>query len=216
MKDKKKLILGVILFGSVWGGLEAIVTSSMTGTGTFISRSVVLALVSLLVLSYARFVLPRMGSTLAIGLIAAGFKFLGLPTLFMCQLAGVIGQAIVLEIFFSMAQNRGWLHKALPLAGLVVAASYVNSLSFSFSQAYLFQNHWWLDRGVNGLFQWSFVTGSAAALASVLGFAVALWLSKISLTRFERFIEVHHAAFASGTIAVSACFWVAGALLIRV
>jgi len=143
MTDKKKLILGVVLFGSVWGGLEAMVTSSMAGVGTFIPRSVVLAFVSLLVLCYARFLMPRMGSTLAIGLIAAGFKFLGLPTLFMCQLAGVVGQAIVLEIFFTLAQKRAWFEKAIPLAAVVVVASYVNSLSFSFSQAYLFQNHWW-------------------------------------------------------------------------
>lgn len=215
MRDKKKLILGVILFGSVWGGLEAIVTSSMAGVDTFIPRSVVLALVSLLVLSYARFVLPRTGSTLAIGLIAAGFKFLGLPTLFMCQLAAVLGQAIVLEIAFTLAQNRGWSKKALPLAAVVIIASYVNSLSFSFSQAYLFQNHWWLDRGLSGLLQWSFVTGSAAALASVIGFAVALWLSKSSLARFERFVEVRHTAFVSAAVAVSVCFWVAGAVLIN-
>jgi hypothetical protein len=216
MKDKKKIILSVILFGSIWGGLEAIITSSMAGGGTFIPRSVMLALVSLLVLSYARFVLPRTGSTLAIGLIAAGFKFLGLPTLFMCQLAAVLGQAIVLEIAFTLAQNRGWFKRALPLAAVVIVASYVNSLSFSFSQAYLFQNHWWLDRGISGLLQWSFGTGSAAALASVAGFGIALWLSKISLVRFERFVELRHTAFARVAVAISACFWVAGALLMRV
>lgn len=215
MKDKKKLILGVILFGSVWGGLEAIVTSSMAGVDTFIPRSVVLALVSLLVLSYARFVLPRTGSTLVIGLIAVGFKFLGLPTLLMCQLAAVIGQAIVLEIAFTLAQNRGWSKKALPMAAVVIIASYVNSLSFCFSQAYLFQNQCWLDRGISGLLQWSFVTGSAAALASIIGFGIALWLSKISLARFERFVEVRRAAFVSAAVTVSVCFWVAGAVLIN-
>ena len=216
MKDKKKLILGVILFGSIWGGLEAIVTSSMAGGGTFIPRSVVLALVSLLVLSYARFVLPRTGSTLAIGLVAVGFKFLGLPTLFMCQLAGVVGQAVILEIFFTLALKRGWFEKTIPLAAVVVVASYVNGLSFSFSQAYLFQNQWWFERSVSGLLQWSFVTGTAAALASLIGFALALWLSKISLARLERFIEGRDAAFARSALVVSACFWVAGALLIRV
>lgn len=215
MKEKKKLIWGVILFGSVWGGLEAIVTSSMAGSGTFIPRSALLALVSLLVLSYARFVLPRTGSTLAIGLVAAGFKFLGLPTLLMCQLAGVVGQAIILELAFTLAQNRGWFRKPLPLAAVVIAASYVNSLSFSFSQAYLFQNHWWFDRGLSGLLHWSFVTGSAAALASLVGFAVALWLSRMSLARVQRFIEVRQAAFVSAAVAVSVCFWVTGAVLIN-
>ena len=215
MKDKKKLILGVILFGSVWGGLEAIVISSMAGVDTLIPRSVVLALVSLLILSYARFALPRAGSTLAIGLIAAGFKVLGLPTLLMCQLAAVVGQAIILELAFTLAQNRGWFRRALPLAAVVLAAGYVNSLSFSFSQAYLFGNPYWFERGLSGLLQWSFVTGTAAALAGLIGFAVALWLSRISLVSLERLSEARQAAFVSGVVAVSVCFWVAGAVLIN-
>ena len=81
MTDKKKIILTIILFGSIWGGLEAIVTTSMEGVGTLIPRSVVLAFVALLVLTYGRYVLPLRGSTLLVGLIACGFKFRKQPTI---------------------------------------------------------------------------------------------------------------------------------------
>jgi hypothetical protein len=80
MFDKKKLILSIILFGSIWGGLEAVISASMGGIGTTIPRSVVLAFVALVVLAFARFVLPVRGSTLLIGLVAVGFKFLVCPT----------------------------------------------------------------------------------------------------------------------------------------
>lgn len=215
MTDKKKIILTIILFGSLWGGLEAIVTTSMGGVGTFIPRSVVLALVALLVLTYGRYVLPLKGSTLLVGLIACGFKFLSLPTIMFCQAAAVVGQALILEIAFTLATNKGWFKKALPMAVVVLASSFANSLLFSFSQAYLFRNHWWLDRGFTGLLDWSFSTGSLAALASLAGFAISFLLVKISLTQFVRFAELRRSAYVRAAIVVSICSWVAGALLIN-
>ncbi|HUV29850.1 MAG TPA: hypothetical protein VMY05_01980 [Acidobacteriota bacterium] len=213
MKVRTKLILGVVLFGSIWGGLEATVISSMEGTGTLIPRSVVLALVSLAVLSYARFALPRKGSTLLIGLVAVGFKLLGLPMLFGCQAAAVVGQAIVLEAAFTMAQNRGWL-TSLPAMMLVVpVAGVANALLFSFSQAYVFANPWWLDRGAVGCLSWSFSSGVLAAAAGAIGFLAARMLVKLSLASYVRFVESHSRAYVPAAITVSACCWIAGALL---
>ncbi len=213
--DKRKLILGIVLFGSIWGGMEAIVTSNMGGIGTLIPRSVVLALIALVVLSYARFALPKKGTTLAIGLIAAGFKFLGLPMLMGCQFAAVVGQAVILELAFSLAENRGWFHKPIPMTAVVIVSCFANFLTFSFSQAYIFGNHWWVDRGVSGLLEWSFTTGAVAALASAVGFALSLVLVKTSLSSFERFTEAQRPAFARSAIAVSACCWIIGAFLIN-
>jgi len=215
MTDKKKIILTIILFGSIWGGLEAIVTALMGGMGTLIPRSVVLAFVALLVLSYGRYVLPLRGSILLMGLVASGFKFLSLPTILFCQFAAVVGQALILEIAFTLAQNRSWFRKAVPMAAVVVVSSFANGLFFSFSQAYIFQNHWWLDRGFAGLLDWSFTTGSLAALASLVGFAISFLLIKVSMAQFSRFAELRWSAYARTAIAASVCFWVAGALLIN-
>ncbi len=215
MTDKKKIILTIILFGSIWGGLEAIVTTSMEGVGTLIPRSVVLAFVALLVLTYGRYVLPLRGSTLLVGLIACGFKFLSLPTIMFCQAAAVVGQALILEIAFTLAADKGWFKKAMPMAAVVIVSSFANSLLFSFSQAYLFQNHWWLDRGFAGLLNWSFSTGSLAALASLAGFAISFLLIKVSVAQFSRFAELRRSAYVRTAIVVSICCWVAGALLIN-
>jgi len=215
MHDKKKLILGIILFGSIWGGLEAILISTMDGLGGFMPRSVVLAGVSLLVLAYARFMIPMKGSTLIIGLIAAGFKFLGLPVFYGCQYAAVIGQALVIEAAFTLAQRYGLFNKALPMMAVIVVAGYANSLLFSFSQAFIFQNHWWVDRGVSGLMQWSFGTGSLATLAGLAGFIVAMVLSKLSLAPLEQYIANHRAVFVRTAIGISVCFWLIGVVLLN-
>ncbi|MCK4518107.1 hypothetical protein KAT92_04980 [Candidatus Babeliales bacterium] len=215
MSNKRKIIISIILFGSIWGGLEAVVTSSMEAINTVIPRSVVLALVALIVLSYARYSLPRKGTTLLIGLVAAGFKFLGIPTLFGCQLAGVIGQAVILELTFSIAEERGWFSTPLKMLAVVGVSSYLNSLTFCFSQAYIFQNHWWYDRGVSGLLEWSFVAGSLAMIASVIGFGLSTLLVKISLAKYERLIELRQTAFIGTAITVSAICWLIGAFLMN-
>jgi hypothetical protein len=213
MSDKKKLILTIILFGSIWGGMEAVISASMGGIGTTIPRSVVLAFVALLVLSFARYVLPTKGTTLLIGLVAVGFKFLGLPNLMMCQLAAVAGQAVILEGAFTLAQSRGWLTKPAHISLIVVVSSYVNSLVFSFSQAYIFSNPWWLDRGAGGLLNWSVTTGTAAAVASSGGLLIAALLVKLSFARYEQFVSTRQVAFARIAIAVSAAFWITGLLV---
>ena len=213
MSDKKKLILSIILFGSIWGGLEAVISASMGGVGTTIPRSVVLAFVALVVLAFARFVLPVRGSTLLIGLVAVGFKFLGLPNLMMCQLAAVVGQAVILEGAFTLAQSRDWLIKPAHISLVVIVSSYINSLVFSFSQAYIFGNPWWLDRGASDLVNWSFTTGTAAAVASFGGLLIAALLVKLSYARYEQFVTTRQVAFARIAIVVSAAFWITGLLV---
>ena len=190
MNDKKKLILGILVFGSIWGGTEALIVANMAAVGEVIPRAAVLAFSALLILTFARYVMPTRGSTLLIGLVAAGAKILGLQTLFGCQLPGLLGQAVVLEVAFTLAQRYSLMERPLSMGIVVLASGYVNSLLFSFSQAYVFQNSWWLDRGTGGLLEWSFGVGSIAALAGLLGFAVAAPLARLVRQPLTRLTEV--------------------------
>jgi hypothetical protein len=215
MNRTRQTLLTILLFGSVWGGLEAIVTASMRGGEGPISRSVFLALIAVLVLSYARFALPYRGSILAIGVVAAGFKFLGLPDLYMCQLAGVVGQALVLEVMFSMFEARGRAASFGTMVVSVFLAGYVNAIFFCASQAYLFQNHWWADRGMTGLIEWVATSGTQAALASALGYGAALLLSRSQLLAFTRLSNLRPVFFNGTVIAVSIGCWTIGTILQR-
>lgn len=215
MKYSRQIILSIVLFGSIWGGLETVVTVSMEGVGETISRSVVLAFVAVLVLTYARMALPQRGTILAMGFVAAGFKFLGLPDLYNCQLAGVVGQALVLEITFSLAEAGRRTSSFITMAIIIFVAAYVNAALFCISQAYLFRNHWWADRGFGGLIQWVAMDGSQAALAGVLGFGLAMLLVRSRALRYSRMVNLRPVPFCSIVFIVSAACWTVGAMLMR-
>jgi hypothetical protein len=205
-----------LLFGSIWGGLETVVTTSMEGVGETISRSVVLAFIAVLVLTYARMSLPLRGTILAMGVVAAGFKFLGLPELYNCQLAGVVGQALVLEIAFSWAEARKLASSLIPMTALMLVAAYVNAALFCLTQAYVFKNHWWADRGLGGNMEWVAVNGSQAALASVFGFSLALLLARSRALGYDRVANLRPVPFHSLVFVVSAVCWTVGAMLTRI
>jgi hypothetical protein len=137
MTEKKKLILAIILFGSIWGGLEALGIDVMRKVG-FHSSSPILALIGILILATARMVVRKPGSTLAIGVIAAGVKLLGLSQIFFCQIFAVVAQAAVFDLAFSLAERKDWLSRLIHLGLLGLVGSYVNYTLFSLSQAYIF------------------------------------------------------------------------------
>jgi hypothetical protein len=214
MSEKRKLLLTVVLFGSVWGGLEALVSAASQEMSFVMPRSIILAFIAIVMLTSARLLLPKSGTTLAVGLVAAGFKLLSLPDLLACQIAAVIGQAAILEIAFGLAKSGKWLDRPALLAVTVVVASYLNSITFGFSQAYLFHNQFWLDRGVTGLLNWSFGTGSAAALASVIGALLAYALVHRRNESWDALIERRTAAVVRSAIAISLCSWLVGLLVV--
>jgi hypothetical protein len=208
MNNKRDFWYGALLLGSLWGGAEALIGATMDGVSSPIPRSVVLALVAVMLLSAGRRLMPAMGTTLAIGIIAAGMKLLSMPSILACQFSAVIGQAIILEVLFSASERLQFTERRLPLSVGIVAASYLNSLTFAFSQAYLFQNHWWLDRGVSGLLEWSFVTGSGAALASWIGFTLGCYLGR-RLNLVTQFPAIRSAYLRGASVAISGAIWFA-------
>ena len=69
MSDRKKLALGIILFGSIWGGLEVLGIDIMRRVD-FSLRAPILTLVGVIVLMTARVIFPKPGSTALIGVMA--------------------------------------------------------------------------------------------------------------------------------------------------
>ena len=209
MTEKKKLILGVILFGSIWGGLEALGIDVMRRI-EFHPRSPVLALVGILILATARIVIRKPGSTLAIGVIAAGFKFLGLSQVFFCQIFAVVAQAAVFDLAFSLAERKDWLARPIHLGLVGLVGSYVNYAVFSLSQAYLFANPYWTERGLSGLFSWVFTEGSYAAILSFLGIIVGVNLGRKVAPAFTRWQAIGEKAYSRGVLVASLGFWLLG------
>lgn len=212
MMDKKKLILGIILFGSIWGGLEALGIRAMRGVEIF-PASAVLALVAILILSASRMLLKRPGTTLACGVVAAGFKAMCLPSIFFCQVTAVFLTAAVMDIAFTWAENKklsGWL--SWGLVGL--GASYVNYVVFGLANTYLLRNIFWLER-VHTVPNYVLVSGTYAAVLSFFGILLGRALGRRTESVFSRLEQVQATAFSGGIILTSMCFWLLGVFLYR-
>jgi hypothetical protein len=214
MTEKKKLILSIILFGSIWGGLEALGIDIMRKVG-FHSSSPILALIGILILATARMVIRKPGSTLAIGVIAAGFKFLGLSQVFFCQIFAVVAQAAIFDLAFSLSEKKDWLARAIHLGLMGLVASYVNYTVFSLSQAYVFANPYWTERGLSGLAKWVFTEGSYAAILSFLGIIIGVSLGKKIAPALTRWQEIGEKAYSRGLLLVSLGFWLLGVFAYR-
>ena len=212
MSDKKKLILGIILFGSIWGGLEVLGIEIMQTTN-FGLRAPILGLIGMIVLMTARVIFPKPGSTALIGLVACGFKFLGLSNILFCQIAAVIGQAIIFDLGFSFLEKKEWLSKKLLLGISGMVLSYINFAVFSFSQAYIFNNHWWVDRGPMGLLEWTFTDGTYAAFFSFFGIVIAASWGRSLVPAFEQWQTLRARAYSAVTVMTALSFWILGFVL---
>ena len=212
MMDKKKLILGVILFGSIWGGLEALGISAMRGIESF-PASPILALVAILILSASRMILKRPGTTLACGAVAAGFKALCLPQLMFCQVTAVLLTAAVLDIAFTWAESRK-LSSWLSWGVVGMAASYANYLVFGLTNTYLLRNVFWLER-VHTIPNYVLVSGSYAAVLSFFGIVLGRELGRRTEPLLGRLEQVKATAYSGGIILASLGFWLLGVLLYR-
>jgi len=212
MTDNKKIILGVILFGSIWGGLEALGIRLMRGMEGFPSSSI-LALVAILVLSTSRILLKRPGTTLACGVVAAGFKALCLPSIFFCQVSAVFITGAVMDLAFTLAEKRNlsrWF--SWGLVGLV--ASYANYAVFALANTYLLKNIFWLER-VHRIEDYVLVAGSYAAFLSFVGILLGRELGKRTEPLFHQLEQVKTMAYGSGVILTSLSFWFLGILAYR-
>jgi len=213
MADKKKLILGIILFGSIWGGLEALGISIMR-TFDFSFKSPFLAVTGILILGAARMIIPRKGSTFLMGLVAAAFKFLTLPQILFCQVMAVALQGAVMDLAFSYAENRklsGWLS----LGAVGALAMYLNYSLFSLVETYLVLNPFWVDRGFSGVLNYTFLEGTAAAILCFVFINFGFGLGRSLAPSFNHWQALKARAYNIGAGAAALGCWVLGFVLYR-
>jgi hypothetical protein len=213
MNDKKKLLLGIILFGSLWGGLEAFGIRLMDSL-SFSPKSPILAATGILILVMARVVFPRMGTTFLIGLFAAGFKFLTLPQIFMCQVEAVMVQGLVLEIAFTYAQKLN-LSRWFSLGFIGTSSMYLNYFVFAILQTYIVLNSYWVEQGFSRVLSYTFIEGTYAALLCFLFINLGFALGKSIAPAFGQWQALKAKTYGLATLVVSLGCWISGFMLYR-
>ncbi|MFQ5869327.1 MAG: hypothetical protein ACE5JC_05445 [Candidatus Zixiibacteriota bacterium] len=96
-----------------------------------------------------------------------------------------------------------------------LTASYINYLLFAFSQAYVFLNPYWSERGVAGLLKWVYTDGSYAAALSFFGIILGVSLGRKLAPTFLKWQNLKEKAYARGLLLTSLGFWVLGLVLYR-
>jgi hypothetical protein len=136
MTNTTKLVLAIILFGSLVGLFDLLGHDLLKAAGVDEKSPYLVALV-FFVLIAARLLVNRPGSTLAMGAVAGLFKLAGFLVLgrdvWVCQCGAVVIQAGALDLFISLAPQRTRLrlHLLLPAAVVACAVSYLAFVAFA-------------------------------------------------------------------------------------
>ncbi|UCD51902.1 MAG: hypothetical protein JSW27_04550 [Phycisphaerales bacterium] len=152
---KRDYILGVLLFGGLWGVSEATLGDVLYRNG-IPQASVPLTVIGVAILAFAAAHLPRPGTATLIASCAMLYKFLNTP-LFACHLLGIFLTGVWYDLFLNVTKitNRRLA------AALTVYGSYA---SFALLITYVFRYEHWVQGGFGKLLGHVGVGGSVAAL----------------------------------------------------
>jgi hypothetical protein len=182
---KKEHLLGILLFGGLWGLSESVLGDALFSAGVP-HASVYLAGIAFLILAMASRFVPQRGSATAIACLAMLYKFLNVP-FFACHLTGIALVGVGYDLVFSWrravtgAPDRTARadHPPLLAAGLkAVVACYAGRILFYLAMVFVFRSESWLKKGIDGLVRYLGVGGILAAAACAVAVPVGLVLGR--------------------------------------
>jgi hypothetical protein len=181
MKFSTRQLVTLAVFGALWGVVEMSFGSVIKGLQIPFSGAV-LAAIGLSIAMIARLFVPARGSTLFVGVIAMLLKLFSIGTIIIGPMFGILTEALVAEVTFSIAHrhNRVVFILAGGLGVLwTLAQPFVTGLLFFGRDPFVV----WLDMIDNGSrmlgFNSHLVWGVVAAMVAVhviLG-GIAGWLA---------------------------------------
>jgi hypothetical protein len=165
MMIRARNVVLVLAFGSLWGAAELFGRDifGLIGLG---GTSIWLTLWAVLLLAIGRGAWHKIGSSFAIGLVAAGFKYLG-PSIFYCQLLGIVSIGLFFDLFASSLLARGkkqWWRFAL----VGVLTTYSARAFFVLYSVYVARWDRWVEGGLEMALEYVVGSGSVAAAAAAL------------------------------------------------
>ena len=180
MRTRRLMVTSMLLFGSLWGLAElglARLDFSIISTAPLLTAAGIFFLV------LSRQVCDVPGSSLLVGTLAAGFKFLNQP-FFGCQFAAVLVLAGVFELIFTIyrlwekkgavpsRERLGWL----PVAQAATAA-FLSFSAFVLLARFGLHNPFWVNGGLEKIVRFTVLEAGGAALLAVPSAWAALRLA---------------------------------------
>lgn len=167
-EDKMKIwekILLVLILGSIWGIVE-VFGGDLLLTLAGKRSSVILFAFAFFILMAARGILGAPGLLLLVGAVAAFYKTLSV-NFYPCMVAGIMADAAAVEFLYLLSgkerlQSRKWRMIAAP------ATAYGAFTLFALFAVLILREPNWVERGLTGALGYIFLTGSFAAVLSLM------------------------------------------------
>jgi len=209
LKDRKFWLI-ILLFGSLWGGLEVLLHDSLKMVN-FSPISPVLTTVGFLTLAVARMIYNKRGSSAIIGGIAGLYKFLGMA-FFPCQLFAVILQGATFDVVYSYLDKR--LRENSVKRGVIGSLSaYLSYLVFVIVVTYIVPYSFWPSRGLSGVLNHAGIVGSFAALGGFLAVSLGERLGRKVREKFFYLQSSRAPLFYTSAVSVILICWILGVFL---
>jgi hypothetical protein len=155
MPMKKEYILGILLFGGLWGISEAVLGDLLYSAHVKYA-SVPLTIMGFIIMTTAWVYFPRTGTATLIAAFAMLYKFLNFP-FYRCHLLGILMTGFCFDLFFNIIRIK---RPSISAA----AATYLSYGLFALMITYVFQYQHWVAKGFAGVLRHIAISGSMAAL----------------------------------------------------
>ncbi len=156
---KKEYIIGILLFGGIWGLSEAILGNVLYAAGVPFS-SVYLTVAAFAILAIASVFIPKIGTATAIAATAMLYKFMNSP-FFACHLLGILMIGVCWDVCFNMLKVKNSSISA-------VIATYMNYILFGLMITYVFHYGPWPAGGITKIFHHVAFSGTMTAIGAAI------------------------------------------------
>lgn len=209
MKIKDWLILG--FFGSLWGTSEAILGGALYAVH-IPHASTYLTIIAFCILAMARAYLPKCGTSILIGSIAALFKMINVP-FYGCHLLAIFLLGVAFDAVLTLAE-RNKSSSTFAREGLqAVAATYLGYALFGFIITYVVKYHWWAQVGLPKVARYIGISGTMTAIGTFFLVPLSFKLGNVLKNKKYGFGKVKLACSTSALGALTAILWIMGILI---
>jgi len=205
-----RLLIGIIVFGSLWGALEATLGGALAN---FPRHGAVMANIGFLIMAAAVALYKRPGMQLGIGMVAASFKLLDVVIFHVPPLAQMIVNpmmAIIMEaLAFELAVGlvlRRWPRNIFAQAGTGALGVYLAYVGIALGFLYLTGRgpHYVLSNPGGFVLE----SGGVAAMLALVSVPLGSWLGGL-LGQIERLTRLRPRLLYSGAAIFTLLCWLA-------
>ncbi|HEC81005.1 MAG TPA: hypothetical protein ENI42_01065 [Thermoplasmatales archaeon] len=124
--DRKRLLVGVVLFGSLWGFSEVVVGSYLRDSTGLPSGAIMTGVFAVGLMMITRLLYKQPGMQLGMGLVAGGLRlFNPFVGCFICSAIAIMAEGAVFElIWYYMSRDLSELHKPIFSVSMGVISAY--------------------------------------------------------------------------------------------